>query len=173
MKSVYVCVCGCVCVFVRERGRSQMSLLWDSHICWVFFNDSKIHAIPFLFPLSLLPFLLQSLCSLSFHTSGLNSMSSDAVPICGGQHNCWHDPPPTPLVGPRIGQGIQGVCAFNLLLLADLDNRQFYVVFLFFLSWLFQYVTAGGNWNNKNKQICLLSGKWHVSVALTSIPGRD
>lgn len=84
--------CACVCVRVWMRGRvgSQMSLLWDLHICLDFFNDSKIHANPFLFLLSTLPSLLQALCSPSFYTSGLLWLSPYVVPICEGRRNCWH-----------------------------------------------------------------------------------
>lgn len=78
-----------VCERERERANPDVFPLGLTHLLG-FFNDSKIHAIPFLFPLSLPSLLLQSLCSSSFHTSGLCCVSPGVVPICEGQHNCWH-----------------------------------------------------------------------------------
>lgn len=60
----------------------------------------------FLYP----PSLLHSLCSPSFHTSGLCCVSPDVVPICEGRHNCWHD---SSWLCPGLDRGVQGVCAFK------------------------------------------------------------
>lgn len=103
MKSV------CVRVWEREREREARCLSFGTPTSVGFFNDSKIHAIPFLFPLSLPTLFLLYLCSSPFHTSGYSSVIPGVV--------LWRTTTFVPgFLRVRNEQSIQGMCSFKQFL---------------------------------------------------------